>query len=903
MAETEIRLKIEIDSATGEVKIKNFGKAVNNVVEKSTQKINQMKTAFQRVAEFGEKVFFTIEGYKRLLAPLGDLINAANDFEQSNMKLAATAKLTGADLDQLNITANKAKEAYKLNTIQANEMTIALTKLGQKAGDVSQTSAAMGRLLDLAAAQGLDAEQALTAINQAILGIDEGTDKLFQKNPSAIYAEYARQIGTTAGKLTDQQKAQALLNAVMEYGGKVQGAYGDFLESNAGKQAATAANIEELRAKFGRLINKAYVPLLEIGNKALTFFNNLNDGVLQFITVAAGLSVIGFKLIPMFNAWNTSFKILGVSIKSAMGWLGLIITAATLLYTAWATNLGGFQEKLKVAFEYLKWFVNYGKELIKGYIDFVKNYFGGIGKILSSAFKLDVEGIKQGLKQVADAALNSGQQTAERLKAITRERDRNITSIHAQYVQKQSEIDQKSIPAFKTTEQQKTKITEDEIKKRLQKEQELQDYKFQTGRLSLQEYQNILDQRIEAARQTYGEESIEYLKLIDQKKKLNEEAKQHALEQEKELQELRLATIQDAHQRELKELAIWYQEQLQKFAENEEAKALIEEQYRQQKREIEAAEEERRFEAEEARREWEWQAQEIDYQAYAAFLDRKVAYAKKKYGEQSLEYKKALLERANLDKQAALSATNIFSKLMDAFQGTNRTLFNIGKAAAIARAIINTYEAVTKAYTAYPYPWNLAAAAAQLALGYAQVRKITSVSFNESAGAKDQQFTAAQNKLKGIKPKIKGHAKGGKVEEPTLGLVGEAGPEIIAPEKDFIAVFKEMFAKGLFNIDFSAFFNRLLTQFENALNRMVEGFKIAFAPPAVEPMQFAGALAGGSVTNINQTTVQTDNSSIIELLNEIKELIENKELRAEIDAEELAIVVENGQEQLKRGEI
>ncbi|APF17002.1 hypothetical protein Calab_1538 [Caldithrix abyssi DSM 13497] len=888
MAETEIRLKIEIDSATGEVKIKNFGQTVGKVVEQSQTKLNSLKSSFTRIAEFGEKIFFLVNGFKALQAPLQELINYSNQQEEADRALASA-------LQQVNQYTD---ENYKKLKDQASAIQ-SVTTVGDEQVQMLQTLGLnMGLSLDKLNEATKGAIGLSTAFKEA--GLDQATAMkglaLAYQGDFTMLQRYIPALRTTK----DVSEKMAIVQKIMTDG--FQQAQ-DVTKTSAGRMKQFSNIVGDFKEKLGDLVKKALIPFLTIGEKVFTFLNKLQTSTLQFASVAIGLSVALFKVIPAIRGISDATKVLGISIKSALGWLGLIITAATLLYTAWATNLGGFQEKLKVAFEYLKWFVNYGKELIKGYIDFVKNYFGGIGKILSSAFKLDVEGIKQGLKQVADAALNSGQQTAERLKAITRERDRNITSIHAQYVQKQSEIDQKSIPAFKTTEQQKTKITEDEIKKRLQKEQELQDYKFQTGRLSLQEYQNILDQRIEAARQTYGEESIEYLKLIDQKKKLNEEAKQHALEQEKELQELRLATIQDAHQRELKELAIWYQEQLQKFAENEEAKALIEEQYRQQKREIEAAEEERRFEAEEARREWEWQAQEIDYQAYAAFLDRKVAYAKKKYGEQSLEYKKALLERANLDKQAALSATNIFSKLMDAFQGTNRTLFNIGKAAAIARAIINTYEAVTKAYTAYPYPWNLAAAAAQLALGYAQVRKITSVSFNESAGAKDQQFTAAQNKLKGIKPKIKGHAKGGKVEEPTLGLVGEAGPEIIAPEKDFIAVFKEMFAKGLFNIDFSAFFNRLLTQFENALNRMVEGFKIAFAPPAVEPMQFAGALAGGSVTNINQTTVQTDNSSIIELLNEIKELIENKELRAEIDAEELAIVVENGQEQLKRGEI
>lgn len=865
MAVEEIKLKIEIDSATGEVKIKNFGQTVGKVVEQSQTKLNSLKSSFTRIAEFGEKIFFLVNGFKALQAPLQELINYSNQQEEADRALASA-------LQQVNQYTD---ENYKKLKDQASAIQ-SVTTVGDEQVQMLQTLGLnMGLSLDKINEATKGAIGLSTAFKEA--GLDQATAMkglaLAYQGDFTMLQRYIPALRTTK----DLSEKMAIVQKIMTDG--FQQAQ-DITKTSSGRMKQFSNIVGDFKEKLGDLVKKALIPFLNIGEKIFTFLNKLNGATIQFSSVAIGLSVALFKIVPAIKSISSATKILGISIKSALGWIGLIITAATLLYTAWSTNLGGFQEKLKVAFEYLKWFVNYGKELIKGYIDFIKNYFSGIGKILSSAFSLDLEGIKQGLKQVSEASINAQTQTSQRLQAITLERDRNITAIHAQYVQKQSEIDQKSVPAFKTTEQHKTKITEEEIKKRLQKEQELQDYKFQTGRISLQEYQNILDQRIEAARQTYGEESIEYLKLIDQKKKFEEEAKQRALEQEKELQELRLATIEDTHQRELEKLDIWYQEQLQKFADNEEAKALIEEQYRQQKLEIEEAEKERQFEAEEARREWEWQNQEIDYQTYAAFLDRKVAYAKKKYGQQSLEYKKALKAREKLDMQAAKGFTGLLNNLMGAFQGTNQTLFNIGKAAAIARAIINTYEAVTKAYTAYPYPFNLAAAATQLALGFAQVSKIKNTKFEAKA-----------------------YAKGGKVEEPTLGLIGEAGPEIIAPEKDFMTVFKEMFAKGLFNVDFSGFFNRLLKQFESALNRMVENVKTAFLPPAVEPMQFAGALAAGSVTNINQTTVQTDNTTIIALLNEIKEIIENKELRAEFNAEDMAIIVENGQEQLKRGEI
>jgi hypothetical protein len=43
---------------------------------------------------------------------------------------------------------------------------------------------------------------------------------------------------------------------------------------------------------------------------------------------------------------------------------------------------------------------------------------------------------------------------------------------------------------------------------------------------------------------------------------------------------------------------------------------------------------------------------------------------------------------------------------------------------------------------------------------------------------------------------ITAHAVGGEINSPTLSLMGEAGPEIVAPKKDFMQVTKELVASG-----------------------------------------------------------------------------------------------------------
>lgn len=75
----------------------------------------------------------------------------------------------------------------------------------------------------------------------------------------------------------------------------------------------------------------------------------------------------------------------------------------------------------------------------------------------------------------------------------------------------------------------------------------------------------------------------------------------------------------------------------------------------------------------------------------------------------------------------------------------NKVLFKANKAAAIADALVSTYKGVSKTMGAYPFPINIAMAAASLASGMAQVQSIRAQSF----------------------------AKGGLVTGPVFGEIGE----------------------------------------------------------------------------------------------------------------------------------
>lgn len=109
---------------------------------------------------------------------------------------------------------------------------------------------------------------------------------------------------------------------------------------------------------------------------------------------------------------------------------------------------------------------------------------------------------------------------------------------------------------------------------------------------------------------------------------------------------------------------------------------------------------------------------EKEAQILAAFEARKISAA----------------QAAQAQVMAAAVAQNAYAGMASSIAGNLEGLFGQSKGFAIAQAIINTYEAFTKALAAYPPPFNYAVAASTLAAGLAQVQKIKSTNSKSSGG-------------------------------------------------------------------------------------------------------------------------------------------------------------------------
>jgi hypothetical protein len=116
------------------------------------------------------------------------------------------------------------------------------------------------------------------------------------------------------------------------------------------------------------------------------------------------------------------------------------------------------------------------------------------------------------------------------------------------------------------------------------------------------------------------------------------------------------------------------------------------------------------------------------------------AEAEQRYSDEITKIREKAM--TDMEKFTAMSykkqAQTIFAELSNITAGVssnNKTMFEMNKAAGIANAIVSAYEGISRTMAKYPYPISIGMAAAQAAAAFAQVRAISSQSFNGGGGA------------------------------------------------------------------------------------------------------------------------------------------------------------------------
>ena len=96
--------------------------------------------------------------------------------------------------------------------------------------------------------------------------------------------------------------------------------------------------------------------------------------------------------------------------------------------------------------------------------------------------------------------------------------------------------------------------------------------------------------------------------------------------------------------------------------------------------------------------------------------------------KEAMENKKLAIEN-NIGNARLEATTEMFNTMSQLQSSKTREMFEVGKAAAIGEAIINTYNGISRTIATYPFPISVGMGAAQAALGFSQVQSISSQSF------------------------------------------------------------------------------------------------------------------------------------------------------------------------------
>lgn len=289
-------------------------------------------------------------GFSGATRAIEGIREATDELEASQRKLVATSRLTGIGISQIRALATQAKEDFELSSGAAADWTQNIIKLTSRAEQTERGGEVLARWLDLAAAQGVDATMAMQALETTLIGQDEGLNRLGLANPSGIYQKWAAALGTTAGKMTEVQKWQAIINEVTEAGSRVQGEYARFLETNRGQSQKLANDSRDLGAAFGTAWQPVRGTILDAGSAFVPFLARHSDVV---VAITASIITIGLAT----GAWKAWGFVVGTTVvKSAIAAskalltlnlaamnpvvLGIMAVAGAVGYLVWRMQKG-----------------------------------------------------------------------------------------------------------------------------------------------------------------------------------------------------------------------------------------------------------------------------------------------------------------------------------------------------------------------------------------------------------------------------------------------------------------------------------------------------------------------------------------------------------------------------------
>jgi hypothetical protein len=485
-------------------------------------------------------------------------------------------------------------EGVGLSTADSRE---SLLKMIQAELDLKDSSKLAEIAVNAAAIGGTTSMQALEKIIQSITYQSPRMVKSlglvvdFQDDIKRSAAELGRQ-------LTDTEKKQIALNAILEQGRKIEGAYAESLTTVQGQRALQADLVEKLREQAGSMFTGASYESLKAANEILKEIfdyleehkDTLDEMGENFTSMAVALTKVTkemIALIGMFSGLDAGVGIIGemreqwgmsaepiIVVKDIVKALNDLLMISALSIVSVRT---GFQQLAMAASTLTKLKLGFitddqAREELKNFpsvVDEVRKAYEEMSAPLHDN-KVDLDNVTEATNNAAEAAANLAEVQAEKLASAVKEASAQLQKL---------KDSQELAAAERAIKAQRAEI-EEELK--LQWDREDQE------RNHLERVQGILE-NAEESRQSLAEQYAEnrYQIEVDYRKRLSEllenynfEASELArkrdaigllslarqykrdLEKEKKAQEERRSAATEAYQKSVADLEKSVQKQL-----------------------------------------------------------------------------------------------------------------------------------------------------------------------------------------------------------------------------------------------------------------------------------------------------------------------------------------------------
>ncbi|MDK6203305.1 phage tail tape measure C-terminal domain-containing protein [Oligella urethralis] len=294
----ESRLSIVIDSRTAEQQAKDLkvvldrlkeagvdaSVSVSSVGDSAKKTGDQMRKASNSVAQMATALAGVVSVAK-LWGQIQNSAFAAGRYEQIGLIMNVVGRNAGYSEERL-AALQKQLEATGISMTQSRQV---ITRMIQAQMDLSKATELARLAQDAATIGDISSSEALERL---IHGVQTSQTEILRGigitvNFEQAYRNFAATLGVTASELSEQEKMQARVNAVMEQGESIAGAYEESMK-NANKQMGSMARYaDNLAVKMG----EAYQPIYSKTIEALTVgLKVANNNAREFSIILAGVT-------------------------------------------------------------------------------------------------------------------------------------------------------------------------------------------------------------------------------------------------------------------------------------------------------------------------------------------------------------------------------------------------------------------------------------------------------------------------------------------------------------------------------------------------------------------------------------------------------------------------------------